>query len=1219
MGFFLRVFYADQVREADLDETPALTIGGGKKSDVLIPIPGFKIKTSVKVTNIGVSAKASADVQIGGTAAKKGLLAPNDSCVISRSPLVALTLYEKVKDSPKTVDFSKVSSVTIGRNPENNIRLKSGKVSGNHAKIEKIGGVLTLTDDSTNGTYVNGTRIKEHTLQSGDVIFIAGYRLIFNNNILFFRNVGCDLTLTPAKPPEEPAERGYPYFQVSPRLNRQLPSGEVEIQPPPNIGAKPEISWLSVLLPPVALVAVMGGVAYMTRNMATLLYTAPMTLIGIVVSIVNYTGQRKKHRKAATARARKYTEHLEAVRAELSEKRDAQKEILTAVHPAPADCLTIAREREGRLWERRPSEQDFMTLKLGLGETPFRVTVKIPKVGISIEEDALASEPEKIAKQYQTVSGVPVCVDLKSHPLVGVIGNRSDVILTAKNLLVQLAAHHSYEEVKIITLYNKTEAAEWSWCRWLPHAWDDSRAARYIADDKASASSLLKEFAETIKQRENELKEESNREKRAALPFLLFVITDKAFIENETIMRYLTRNDTALGIGALLLFDEHTNIEVEAEKLLLVHAENEMGAVYPASNVSDAKKFSIENISNQQLDAFARDLAPIRIKSSVSDSRLPNCVTFLQGYRVKKAEELNIGAYWESAAPHKNLTVPIAARENGDAFLFNILWGGGVDFHGPHGLVAGTTRSGKSELVQTWILSMAVRFSPKDVSFVLIDWKGTSLISPFRTLPHIAGTISNIDKNTRRNFIALERELHRRQTLFDQYAVNDIKAYKQLYSVGKTEEPLSYLILVIDEFAEVRKEIPEFIPALDSIFAKGASLGVFAVIATQEPNSVVTDKMLANTRFRWCLKVSGPQQSREMIGRPDASKITVPGRGYIKIGDNEIFESVQSYWSGAPYNPNAKAETVSSVKITTVDLGGTRHKCESLEKTAGFTAEKNEIDAVVQQIAAYAKENNLEKARAVWAPPLKELLPLSEVLDEREIFNGAAWQNRSDGLRPAIGLLDDPMTQAQEPFRPDITEDGNIVVFGAPQTGKTTLLQTLALSLALSYSPDEVNIYAMDFGSWELSPLAALPHAGGVALGSEDEKIRSLSRLLLNILAQRRQGFTEHGVNGIAAYSKAIGKPVPYIVLLLDDFAPVPEQYPDLTPFFTTLVRSGGGYGMFLVATATAISGVHYQIRQNIKQTIALQMIDKTDYMEIVGRVESDLAKIMGRGLIRGN
>jgi S-DNA-T family DNA segregation ATPase FtsK/SpoIIIE len=528
--------------------------------------------------------------------------------------------------------------------------------------------------------------------------------------------------------------------------------------------------------------------------------------------------------------------------------------------------------------------------------------------------------------------------------------------------------------------------------------------------------------------------------------------------------------------------------------------------------------------------------------------------------------------------------------------------------------------SGKSEMVQTWILSMALHFAPGDVSFVLIDFKGSGLLKPFAGMPHIAGTISDIDKNISRNLIALESEMTRRKELFDAHNIQSIEDYLKLLHQGKVTEPCPFMIIVVDEFAEMKIQFPDFMPVVDSIFGIGRSLGMYCVLMSQKPGGVVSPKVEANTKFRWCLRVASAGESKEMIGHPEASKITVPGRGYVKVGDDEIFEPVQSYWSGAPYNPSAKTETVSSVQITTLDLGGARHKCEPLEKTPGFIPDEiSEIKATIKFLESYVKEHNLNRAKPIWTPKLKDVIPLEEVLDGTSAFNGEGWSKASDALAPAVGIIDDPRSQSQYPLKLNIADDGNIAVFGAPQTGKTTLLQTLALSLALSYAPDEVNMYAMDFGSWELGPLEALPHVGGVALGSEEEKIANVSRLILNILQERRQGFTASGVNNIAAYSKAIGKPVPYVVLLLDDFAPVLEQYPELESFFMTLVRTGSGYGIFFVVTVSTISGLPYRIRQNIKQNIALQMIDRMDYLEIVGRTDGlELSKVMGRGLVKG-
>lgn len=1214
MGFLLHIYYGDKKQEIDLDEKPSLSVGVAEKSDVVLAVFNLKADLKVATTNLGINIKSKNLIEIDGRQVKRGVLSVGGTCIVNRSPFVALTLYEKVKDSTKTIDFTKVSFVQIGRGHENNIILKNRKISEPHAQIEKQNTSIVLRDlDSTNGTYVNGTKVSETKLQDGDIISFAGYRLLFNNNMLFFRNVGNDLSLNVEEIRIPTVERGYPYFQRSPRMIHELPSGEIEIQTPPSMGAKPEINWLTVLLPPLAMVAVMGGVAYLMGSMASLMYTAPMALIGIIVSIANYSSQRKKHKKLEAARLHKYNSHLLEVQESLSMKAKSYAEAVNSASPSALECFSIVRNMERRLWERRPNDTDFLSLKIGKGELPFGVEIKTPKKNVSLDDDALLSEAEKLKEQYKTITNVPICVNAIEQPTIGIIGDRLGAIKVAKSMIVQAATNHSYEELKIVTLFNRSEAEEWSWIRWLPHAWDDSYAVRYLADSRSNSKDVLRLFEEDAKLRERELNEDDRRDKGIKLPFVLFVIADKALIENEGIMRFVAQNNTRLGMGAILLFNDIANLPGECS--IIIEANRNDGVLRARDDAGKAVPFSIENIDPIELDTFARNMAPIRIKSVVAESKLPSCMTFLQGYNAKTPKELDIEKYWDEGLTYRSMAVPIGVMANGEPFMFDVH----EKAHGPHGLVAGMTGSGKSEMVQSWILSMALHFSPSDVSFVLIDFKGTGLILPFMNMPHLAGTISNIDTNINRNLIALEKELTRRQLLFDRYGVQNITGYLKLYREGKADEPLSFLFVVIDEFAEFKAKFPDFMRAVDSIFATGRTLGVFTMLLTQKPANVVNDTMNANTRFRWCLKVASSTDSKEMIKHPDAAKITVPGRGYVQVGEDEIFELVQSYWSGAPYKPSARTTIVTSVKIRTVDLYGRRHKCESLEQTLGFESEVKEINAVVQHLDSYVKQRNVSRAQAIWMPKLKEILPIEEVLDESLGFNGQIWQTNPEDIAPAIGMVDDPYNQSQYPLKLNIAENGHVAIYGAPGTGKTTFLQTLAISLALSYSPDEVNIYAMDFGSWSLKALSALPHVGGVAADNEEEKVINLSKLILSILQERRQGFAAGGVNSLKAYAEAIGKPVPSVILLVDDFAPILELYPDLDDFFMTLTRSGSGYGIYLVATATAISGISYRISQNIKQSIALQMIDRTDYLSIIGRTDGlEPDKVLGRGLIKG-
>ena len=281
----------------------------------------------------------------------------------------------------------------------------------------------------------------------------------------------------------------------------------------------------------------------------------------------------------------------------------------------------------------------------------------------------------------------------------------------------------------------------------------------------------------------------------------------------------------------------------------------------------------------------------MRVPDGAAALALPTNVSFMQGYGARSLSMLNVEKNWADPRPEESMAVAIGVAAGEETFTFDINEKGS----GPHGIIAGMTGSGKSETVQTWILAMAVKFPPEAVSFVLIDFKGTGLLLPFKNLPHLAGAISDLDVSITANLVALQHELTRRKELLDKNGVTSISAYRRLLRAGKASEPMPYLFVVIDEFAEFKLRFPEFMPAVNSIFAIGRALGVQIILLTQKPGSVVDDKMQANIRFRWCLKVANSSDSRDMLGRPDAAKITNAGRVIVRVGEDEVYEEIQSF------------------------------------------------------------------------------------------------------------------------------------------------------------------------------------------------------------------------------------------------------------------------------------------------------------------------------------
>ena len=502
---------------------------------------------------------------------------------------------------------------------------------------------------------------------------------------------------------------------------------------------------------------------------------------------------------------------------------------------------------------------------------------------------------------------------------------------------------------------------------------------------------------------------------------------------------------------------------------------------------------------------------------------------------------------------------------------------------------------------------MALRFPPSEVSFVIIDYKGTGLLRPFEKLPHLAGKFSNIDGNVRRNIISINEEMKRRQVLFDKVGIHpEIKEYFEK-GYHKTVQPLPAIVLVIDEFAEITKNLPDMVPVLESIFALGRSLGIWAIVSTQKPSGVVTAKMYANSKFRWCCRVASSGDSKEMLHHTDAAKIRNAGRAFVQVGEDDVYEQVQSYWSGAPYLPERTDQSSADLPISLVDITGKRIQYE-YERTEKSVSRVKEIDAVVAQIVAVAKEHGVDTARQLWKKPLPGKIFLDDIVCEQEL----------DDFVVTYGMVDNPYLQSQYPVTLNFNRDGHCIVYGVPGAGKTTFLHTCMMSIAKQYRPDEVNLYALDFGSWSLNLFANLPHMCGIANDNDKEQIDRVIGALTKEMDTRKKSFAMNGMINIKSYNQFMDEKYPYIVLFIDNFASVFAMYPKYLDFFIRLSREGANYGIYLLATASTVSGINFKVTSNIKCGIALQMKDDSDYSSIVGKTNGLVPNDMeGRGLVR--
>ena len=1160
--------------------------------------------------------------------------------------LLCEPIYEKNYIHIKTSNFQEI---TIGKSLACDIVYNNSLINEKQAKIFYSNGKLMLENYDTNyGIFLNDMPVSNRLklLFNGDVIFIMGLRIVVVGNNFFINNPFNRVTYNQRKfqlienhqniiKTDEKVDEDIKlfsekdFFARAPRITSKINREKIKIEPPPQKQEKDEKPLIYTIGPSLAMGLVMlismsstisgvsNGSASAKSTVTSALMTVAMLISMILFPILNNKYEKRKKKKKEELRQKKYKEYINKKIQQIDDVMIKQKKILFDKYLSAEECAQIILNKDSRLWERRTEDDDFLAIRVGLGDLPIDADIEYPNREFSLEEDNLIELINSVANKSKVIKNVPITASLASKNIAAAIIENDERTTEkfAQNLIMQLIALHSYADLKLVFLLKREKNIRWEHMKTLPHIWDEQKQIRFWADDYEDMKDISRYLEMELN---NRRKYEDKFDYRSFAPYYLIITDDYKTIENLKIVTEILNAKRNLGFGLFCITDNMLHLPNECQLFININGNN--GNLFENEITATTKKeFYFDSSFTFFFENIGQKLSNIPIRANTASKfSLPETYTFLEMYDAGRIEQLNILQRWMTNDSTKSLQAPIGIDTNGMQIVLDIH----EKAHGPHGLIAGSTGSGKSEFIITYILSLAVNYHPNDVAMILIDYKGGGLAGAFQKgnvkLPHIVGTITNIDKvGLQRSLVSIQSELRRRQVKFNQAREKtdegtiDIYKYQKLFHDGVVNEPIPHLLIICDEFAELKQQQPDFMDELISVARIGRSLGVHLILATQKPAGVVNDQIRSNSKFGICLKVQDRQDSMDVIKRPEAAELKRAGQFYIQVGNNEYFALGQSAWAGASYEPSdiIKKNVDNSMKFVS-NIGSVIKKIDDTKK-APVKKDGEQLTNIVKYIYELGKNENIH-LKPLWLENIPEIIMLGKTKEKYKI------EKKENEVIPVIGEYDDPYNQRQGPVELDFKKQGNIIVYGNAESGKETLISTMVYDIITTYTVREAQMYLLDFGSEALKIFKDAPHVGDVVLSTDAEKINRLFEMIQREMKRRTEVLSNYG-GDIKLYIKDTGIPMPQIVVVINNYEGFVENYGEkYDDILLTLCREGIKYGIIFVLTASAYNSVRYRLSQNFRQKIALQLNNEDDFLNIIEGVKKQRpAHVFGRGLIK--
>ena len=1184
-------------------------------------------------------------------------LSPNYFCFLDQGGNKKLLYVEKILD--ETIKYYKVSentSITIGKDTTQDIIYENQYITNNYLKLTFSKDGWTININQTSNIYINNSLFKRLTkkLNYGDNIFILGLKITLFNGMIAINNpsnfvsfntkfqevsFSSDLYVEKNNIDSDQIKEidlytDDDYFFKKPRIRRFIEEYQLAMTPPPSKSESEEMPLILTLGPALTMgvvsiislvnliTKIVSGQMSVEQSIPTLITTGATLLSSFLWPNLTKRYQKRLEKNKEKERQKKYREYLEKKKKEIYEVSVDQTQILKENLISLEESQNIILMKKRTLWERRIDQQDFLTVRVGMGKVPLQLNVNFEEEEFTMEkEDPLRKEAEKLINSSRLLQNVPVSYSFYNKKATAVMGNSSEVFPFMDNVLLQLLAFHSFDDLKIIFFVSKNNLSTWEKYKEIPHAFSNNKQIRFFATDideiKYISSYLEQELFYRMSNQAEIVENENKENENTFLPYYLIITDNYPMIRKVGIIEKILKSKGNFGFGLSIIENRLGKLPSECVDFISLDG----NATILSTDIDNyyQQPFNKEINNNLKIEECCKILSNVPIEFTEDIRNLPMSLGFLEMYNVGKVEQLNALNRWRINNPIKSLRAQIGVNDEGNPIWLDLH----EKYHGPHGLIAGTTGSGKSEFIITYILSMIINYSPNEVAFILIDYKGGGLAGAFENktlgyrLPHLAGTITNLDKaSLNRTLVSINSELTRRQAKFNEVrdklgeSTIDIYKYQRFFREGKINEPMPHLFIISDEFAELKAQQPEFMDDLISAARIGRSLGVHLILATQKPSGVVNDQIWSNTKFRVCLKVQDRSDSNEMLKKPDAADITNAGRFYLQVGNDEIFVLGQSGWAGTNYLATDSVKKKYDRSISFIDdVGNVIKNLEEIKEVQTTEDKGDELSNIMKYICSMAEKENL-KTRNLWMDAIPGDIYVDDIVKKYNYVN-------KESVTAVIGEYDAPSKQYQDILTLKFNEEGNTLLYGVSGTNREMFISSVIYSLCTTYTPDNINLYVIDFGSESLRVYEKFPQVGDIVYASEKDKLLKLISLISEEIQIRKKMFADY--NGeYKNYIKYSGKSLPLKLIIINNYDSFKETYLSLEDTLIKLTREGERYGILFMICATNSNSVHSKIERNFHHTFVLDMPDKSDYVDILGRIGNVYpAGFEGRGLYR--